>query len=145
AVAIAVGAGVEGGEEVLEAEEVEEREIARAVAIGVAGWRGRQRAAPAGDVLRGHAAGAVEQPADVQPARVRAGAVFVEYRKGVHRGGRVEAGDAATNVMPVLAIPARELVADRAIRQPRKEPADIKIVPGRPGAVRVPDSHRIHR
>src|SRR5690606_19833685 len=84
-IAVAVGLRVRRGEEVLEAEEVEEGEVAGAVAVGGAG----AGAAPAGDVLDGDAAGTageVEAAGDVQSG---AGAV-VEGGHGVHASGNAD-------------------------------------------------------
>src|SRR5690242_10959614 len=61
---VAVGGGVGLVEQDDEADEVEE--IERLVGVAVAGARGLDQVAPAGDVVRGQAAGVAELPAGVE-------------------------------------------------------------------------------
>src|SRR5690606_4509571 len=110
AVAIAVGGGVHRGEQVLVAEEGEEGEVAGGVAVGAAGWGGGQRAAPAGDVLRLDAAGAVEEAADVETAGIGGGAILVEHAKSARSRARAEAGNPSSNGVPVGTVPSRHAV-----------------------------------
>src|SRR5690606_16748090 len=94
-VAIAVGAGIHGGEEVLEAEEVEEGEIAGAVAVGVTAG---PLAVPAGDVLDGDGAGACKVELAGRVER-RAGSI-------VERGHGLDApGDAEVERVPLGSVP----------------------------------------
>src|SRR5690606_32810404 len=93
-VPIAVGCRIHRGEEVLEAEEVEEGERAVRVTVRVA----PPRAAPAGDVLDGDAAAAGE----VELARrVERGASSVV--EGCH--GLDAPGDAEVERVPLAAVP----------------------------------------